>query len=160
MFRVEDLCALLPRGTISGIMNIEGPALRRWADNGPGRFVVKHVSHGGLGRAGIGLARIAGLLQGRQPVELSLSVLRYFFESYLEEIRETPEEAVFMLNRCPYGWKGEADMLLCDAVMQLERELVSGLGGVLVIEETIPRGAQKCRFRLCARPPQNPSRAP
>lgn len=146
--RVEDVITLLPRRSIAGIMSLEGPVLRRLADHGPGRFLIKHVSHGGLGRAGIRLARVAGLLQGRQPVELSLSVLRYFFESYLEVVRVIPEECVFLLNRCPYGWKEPSDRLLCDAVMQFERELVTGLGGSLVIEETIPQGAPKCRFRL------------
>ena len=146
--RIEDLCALLPRSTISGLMALEGPLLRRLANHGPGRFFVSHVSHGGLGRLGAGLARTARLLEGRSPVELALFVLWYFFEPFMEEVRVSDEEAVFFLNRCPYGWRTGEDAPLCDAVMQLERELVAGMGGTLIIEETIPEGAPKCRFTL------------
>ena len=146
--RIEDLCSLLPRGTISGLMALEGPLLRRFANHTLGRFFIRRVSHGGLGRLGAGLARTARLLEGRSPVELALFVLWYFFEPFMEEVRVSDEEAVFFLNRCPYGWRTGEDAPLCDAVMQLERELVAGMGGTLIIEETIPEGAPKCRFTL------------
>ena len=152
MVRVEDLCSLLPKQTLAGLMALEGPVLRKWADNGPGRFLLRHVTHGGLGRLSVGIARATGLLNGRRPVELSLSVLRYYFAPFLEEVHVTEEEAVFFLTRCPYGWCDGKDARLCDAVMQLERELVAGLGGELVIQETIPQGAPKCRFTLRTEP--------
>lgn len=148
MIRVEDLCSLLPRGTIAELMALEGPVLRKCADHGPGRFLIRNFTHGGVGRLSVGIARKTGLLKGRRPVELALSVLRYFFEPFLEEVLVTEEAAVFFLNQCPYGWRVRGDERLCNAVMQLERELVSGIGGELVIEETIPQGATKCRFTI------------
>ena len=148
MVRIEDLCTRVPRGTLTGIMALEGPLLRRLADHPPGRFLVRHVTHGGLGRVAIRAARAAGLLRGRNPIDLALFVLRHFFADLLEEERVTGEDAAFFLVRCPYGWRTPADAPLCDAVMQLERELVAGMGASLVIEETIPAGAPKCRFTL------------
>ncbi len=148
MVRIEDLCTRVPRGTLTRIMALEGPLLRRLADHRPGRFLVRHVTHGGLGRVAIRTARAAGLLEGRNPIEVALFVLRHFFADFLEEERVTGEEAAFFLVRCPYGWRTPADAPLCDAVMHLERELVAGMGALLVIEETIPTGARRCRFTL------------
>ena len=152
MLTIEEICSLWPKRTISTLMALEGPVLRRVADNRPGLFLVRRVSHGGLGRSSIRLARAAGLLEGRSPVELSMSVLRYFFEPFLEEVRVSESVALFFLTRCPYGWREGGDARLCDAVMELERELVAGLGGTLIIEETIPEGASKCRFLLKGNP--------
>jgi len=131
-------------------MALEGPLLKRFANHRPGRFFIRRFSHGGLGRIGVRLARAARLLEGRGTVELALFVLWYFFEPFMEELTVTEEEAIFFLNRCPYGWRTGKDAALCDAVMQLERELVAGIGGTLIIEETIPEGAPKCRFKLQA----------
>lgn len=145
---IEDLCTRLPRGTIARIMAAEGPVLKKCADHRIGYFIIRNVTHGGLARAGIRLARLAHLLEGRNPVEVSLFVLRYFFEPFLEEATVTDEEAHFFLTRCPYGWSTRDHLALCDAVMQLERDLVSGIGASLVIHETIPEGAPKCRFTI------------
>jgi hypothetical protein len=152
MLKVEDLCTTLPRGTIAGLMAIEGPVLKRLANHRIGYFMIRNFTHGGLARMGVRFARLAHLLQGCDPVELSLFVLRYFFEPFLEEVTVTDEEAVFFLTRCPYGWSTGDHVLLCDAVMQLERELVAGIGASLLIHETIPEGAPKCRFTLRAAP--------
>lgn len=149
--RAENIFSLFPPETISGILAVEGPILRRLADHRAGYWAIRRFTHGGLGRLGIRLARVTGLLDGRRPVELSLSLLRYFFAPYLEEERVEPQEAVFYLNRCPYGWRSGEDAALCDAVMELERQLATGIGATLIIEETIPRGAPKCRFRLTQR---------
>ncbi len=152
MNQVEYICTRFPRGTLSGIMAMEGPFLRRVANHRVGRLVVRHLTHGGLGRVAIRAARLTGLLEGRNPIELALFVLRYFFAGFLEEETVTDQEAVFYLSRCPYGWRTASDAPLCDAVMQLERELVAGMGASLTIEETIPGGAPKCRFTLRAAP--------
>ncbi len=101
-------------------MALEGPILRRWANNRIGRQLIKRVTHGGLGKVGVKLGRMSRLLDGRKPVELSMSILRYFFAPYLEEVRVDDDEAVFFLKRCPYGWHGDGDAPLCDAVMQLD----------------------------------------
>lgn len=146
--KVEDLCSLLPRSAIVRLMEAEGPALRTAANHKLGHLVLRRVTHGGFGRLGAWAARAAGLIEGRRPVELSLSVLRYFFEPLLEVAKVTEMEASFYLSRCPYGWRDAGDLPLCDAVMELERELVHGIGGRLVIEERIPAGARKCRFAL------------
>ena len=152
MISVEYLCSLMPRGIIAGIMAVEGPLLKVLADHRPGRFMIRRFTHGGLGRVCVRIARAGRLIEGRGPVELSMSVLRYFFEPFLEEVKVSEEEAVFYLKRCPYGWCTSEDAPLCDAVMELERELVAGIRGTLIIEETIPQGAPKCRFRLAERP--------
>ena len=47
---------------------------------------------------------------------------------YLAEEVVSDDEAVFYLCACPYGWRTEKDVPLCDAVMQLERELTRGVG--------------------------------
>ncbi len=148
MLRVERLFPLLPSDSIAGLMSLQGPALRRWANNRPGRYLIRNLTHGGLGRLSVKLGRSAGLLQRRRPVELAMAILRYYFAPYLEETEIGDDEAVFYLKRCPYGWRSGEDIPLCDAVMQLEREMVAGIGGHLIIEETIPSGAAKCRFRL------------
>ncbi len=133
-------------------MFLEGPILRLVADHRTGHFFLRHFSHGGLGQVLLSVARSLGLLKDRRPVELSLSVMRYFFEPFLEVEKEHREEAVIHLRSCPYGFGGKGDILLCDAVMQLERNLVDGIGGTLFIEETIPEGAPKCRFTIKAKP--------
>ena len=53
-----------------------------------------------------------------------------------------------VIERMRAAWRDGEDAKLCDAVMQLERELAKGLGATLVIEETIPEGAPRCRFSL------------
>ena len=156
MLKVEDFCTRLPRGTIAGIMAFEGPVLRRLANHRIGYFMVRHFTHGGLGRIAVLLARLAHLLEGRNPIDVSIFILRHFFEAFLEEARMTDEEAVFFLTRCPYGLRTQKDIQLCDAVMQLERELVTGIGASLIIEETIPKGAHKCRFTIRVAPQDQP----
>lgn len=145
---IEDIYRRFPRGTLDRIMKIEGPVLKAIADNRTGRFIVRKVTHGGLGRVGIQFARMTGLLEGRAPIALAMGMLRYFFEPILEEVSADESKAVFALTSCPYGWSPEGDEAICDAVMDLERELVSGMGATLVIEERIPQGAPKCRFTL------------
>jgi hypothetical protein len=145
---IEDLCSLLPRNAIARLMALQGPLLRLLADHPPGRLAIRHLTHGGLGRISARLAQAAGLLEGRNPVELAMNVMRYYFEPFLEEEQVDAEQARFFLTSCPYGWRTADDTALCDAVMQFERELVAGLGGTLIIEETIPGGAPKCRFTV------------
>ena len=146
--RTDDIIRLLPRSTISAIMQIEGPLLRRVANHSLGLFLIRKVTHGGLGRLAIGAANRTRLLEGLNPIRLSMGLLRHYFDPYLEEETVTEEEAVFYLKTCPYGWRDGKDAKLCDAVMQLERELAKGIGATLVIEETIPEGAPRCRFTL------------
>ena len=146
--RADDIIRLLPKRTISAIMQIEGPLLRRVANHSLGLSLIRNVTHGGLGRLAIGVARKTRLLEGLNPIKLSMWLLRHYFEPYLEEESVTDDEAVFYLKTCPYGWRDGEDAKLCDAVMQLERELAKGLGATLVIEETIPEGAPRCRFSL------------
>jgi hypothetical protein len=82
----------VPKSGIARLMAFEWPVLRRWANNGPGWFLIRRCSHGGFGRASIRIAKGSGLLKGRHPVEMSLSVLRYYFEPFLEEGKVTGEE--------------------------------------------------------------------
>ncbi len=145
---VEDFCALLPRNTIAHLMVLQGPIFRKIADHPPGRFLIRHVTHGGLGRVGILLARKARLLKKRNPIELTMNVLHYYFEPYMEEVEVGEDKAVFHLKSCPYGWQSPDDAPLCDAVMEFERQLADGLGIDFQIQETIPQGAPKCRFLL------------
>lgn len=143
----DQIIKLLPRNTIAAIMQVEGPLLRRFANNTLGLSVIRNVTHGGLGRLSIGIAQRTGMLRGVKPIKLAMALLRHYFAPYLEEESVTDDEAKFFLKTCPYGWS-EGDGELCDAVMQLERELATGIGATLVIEDTIPRGAAKCRFVL------------
>ena len=145
---VEDLCALLPRNTIAKVMVLQGPIFRKVADHRPGRYLIRHVTHGGLGRVGVMLARRARLLKRRNPIELAMNVLHYYFEPYMDDVEVNENKAVFHLKSCPYGWQSPEDGPLCDAVMEFERQLAAGLGIEFHIQETIPQGASKCRFLL------------
>lgn len=152
MVPVEALCRLLPRGSIARLMALEGPVLRSVVDHTAGHRFLRRVSHGGLGRLSAAVARSAGLLEGRDRLELCLFVLRYYFEPFLEDMEADRTCATFFLNRCPYGWAEPRDRLLCDAVMDFERRLCSGIGVTLHIEETLPQGAPRCRFSLHLNP--------
>ncbi len=139
---------MLPRGTIAKVMAFQGPVLKRCADHKMGYWVIRNITHGGVARFTLRAARRIGLLKGLSPIETVVFVMRYFFETHLELRALTDTEVHFCLLRCPYGWKGEGDVNLCDAVMQFERELAKGIGTMLVIEERIPDGAPACRFRV------------
>lgn len=146
--QVENFYRLLPRGSIYYCMALGGPVLKKIANHGPGHFFIRNVSHGALGRILAGSGRVTGLLKGRNSVGLTISTLRYFFKPVFEVEKVNKDEIIFFLTRCPYGFHTKEDALLCDAVMQFERNLVHGIGGTLIIEETIPKGASKCKFTV------------
>ena len=129
-------------------MIVEGPFLRTIANNPIGQLIARRITHGGLGRLGVTIGRKTGLLTRSRPIELAMFIMRRFFEPYLTEVHEREEDAVFFLSRCPYGFHLPSHVSICDAVMQFERELVSGIGAELVIEQTLPQGFSRCRFRL------------
>ena len=66
----------------------------------------------------------------------------------LEVIKDTksPDSFEFYVYECPYNYNREGQSGVCDAVMDMDRELFRKAGGELVIKEYISRGADKCRL--------------
>ncbi len=59
-----------------------------------------------------------------------------------------PEDGQFVLELpyCPYGFTGPEHARPCDTAMDMDRILMRRLGAELIIEETIPEGASRCRM--------------
>ena len=67
-----------------------------------------------------------------------------------EIIEETvgPDSFEFYVNGCPYGFKRPEQATACDAAMEMDRTLFNLLGAELIILESAPEGAQKCRMLM------------
>ncbi len=50
------------------------------------------------------------------------------------------------LPHCPYGFSEVDDVRPCGTAMDMDRTLLRRCGAELTIEETIPRGARRCRM--------------
>lgn len=62
----------------------------------------------------------------------------------------TREDGQFIMtvDSCPYGFERADEEGICDACMDLDRAYVQSMGARFEIEERIPDGAHKCRFRI------------
>jgi hypothetical protein len=54
----------------------------------------------------------------------------------------------FYVNGCPYGYKRPDQAKACDAAMEMDRKLFNLLGAELIVLESAPEGAQKCRMLM------------
>jgi len=57
-----------------------------------------------------------------------------------------PDGFEFFVDPCPYGFHREDQQGVCDAAMDLDRVIFRHLGAELIIRESIPGGAPKCRI--------------
>ncbi|MCU0822838.1 MAG: hypothetical protein MUC95_10285, partial [Spirochaetes bacterium] len=60
----------------------------------------------------------------------------------------TPDSFEFYVNECPYGYKKEYQFGVCDAAMDMDREMFRHIGGELIVKEYITKGAPKCRILM------------
>ncbi len=51
----------------------------------------------------------------------------------------------FFVDPCPYGYHREDQQGVCDAAMDMDRAMFEKIGAELIIKETIPCGAKKCK---------------
>ena len=142
MSKMERLLGPLPGDLLMRVQDRYGGLLRAVARSPYGCEVVR-LLHLGLGRLLAAAAGAAGLDEGLDAVDISRLMMEKFFSSIMEVERAGEGEWTFSFDRCPYGLEGEEDREICYAVMNLEHELVRGLGGALTILERIPEGASR-----------------
>ena len=58
---------------------------------------------------------------------------------------EEPDQFEFFVLECPYGFHRPDQQGVCDAAMDLDRTMFRLCGAELIVKETIPAGAPKCR---------------
>ena len=61
---------------------------------------------------------------------------------------EGPDSFEFYVGSCPYGFRRPDQEKACDAAMEMDRVLFKLIGADLIIQETAPRGASKCRMTM------------
>lgn len=68
----------------------------------------------------------------------------------LEVIDEsiTPDSFEFYVNECPYGYCREDQYEVCDAAMDMDREMFRHIGAELIVQDYITKGAPKCRILM------------
>jgi len=59
-----------------------------------------------------------------------------------------PDSFEFFVDACPYGFKHPDQEKACDAAMEMDRVLFKLIGADLIIQETAPKGAPKCRMKM------------
>jgi len=59
-----------------------------------------------------------------------------------------PDQFEFFILECPYGFHRLDQQGVCDAAMDMDRVMFRLCGGELRVEDTIPRGATKCRVTM------------
>jgi len=59
-----------------------------------------------------------------------------------------PDSFEFFVGSCPYGFKHPDQERACDAAMEMDRVLFKLIGADLIIKETAPKGAPKCRMLM------------
>jgi len=106
------------------------------------------VAHGFVGKRVARRMKQLGLDEDRGAVEISSEFIHRFFGDITEEENESPVEWTFEFSECPYGFREGRHSMMCRAAMKFEERVVEGLGGRLIIEERIPDGAARCRFRV------------
>ncbi len=147
MSKMEILLGPVPDDLLMNVMNRYGGLLKTLARSPHACDVVRLV-HLWLGKLTAAAAGVTGIYDGRDAVEISRLMMDKFFSSIMEVERAGEREWTFSFSKCPYGIEGEEDHELCHAVMNLEHEIVRGLGGTLDILERIPEGASRCRFTV------------
>jgi hypothetical protein len=55
---------------------------------------------------------------------------------------------VLELPHCPYGFTGKEHQRPCDTAMEMDRFMLRLCGADLTIDETIPKGAKRCRMTV------------
>ncbi|MBT4160933.1 MAG: hypothetical protein HOC70_08820 [Gammaproteobacteria bacterium] len=55
-------------------------------------------------------------------------------------------EFTLELSYCPYGFTSEGHKRACDTAMDMDRVLLRRCGAELIITDTIPEGASRCRM--------------
>ena len=63
-------------------------------------------------------------------------------------VKEAPDHLEFLVHECPYAYRHSGQQGVCDAVMDLDREVFKLCGAELTILETVVNGAEDCRVRL------------
>jgi hypothetical protein len=68
----------------------------------------------------------------------------------LELIKESikPSSFEFYVNECPYNFNRSDQQGVCDAAMDMDREMFRLIGGELIILESTVKGAPKCRILM------------
>jgi hypothetical protein len=116
----------------------------------PGRALIESMHHA-AGRASAALVKAAKLDEGAPATEIGREFVEKFFSEITSVVSEKDGEFEFTFESCPYGFSGADQSELCRAAMNFEEQFIENLGGSLVIEERIPDGAPKCRFRVVNR---------
>lgn len=146
MSKLENIYNVIPSEMLMKVMPMYGSLLNMAGSSEMGQKVIETV-HRMAGKTGAGLAKITGVTENRDAVELTREFLDKFFAD-ITEYEDDDNELVFSFSECPYGFCSDEQGELCRATMNLEEEAIAQLGGELYIEERIAEGAERCKFRV------------
>lgn len=146
MSKLESIYNVIPSEALMKVMPMYGSLLNMAGGSEVGQKVIETV-HKMAGKTAAGLAKMTGVTEDREAVEITREFLEKFFAD-ITEYEEDGEELAFSFSECPYGYCSEDQGDLCRATMNLEEEAIAQLGGELIIEERIAEGAERCKFRV------------
>ncbi len=86
-------------------------------------------------------------IEGIEKTLMDISRLSGFNLEIIEDTK-SPDSFEFYVYECPYNYIREDKSGVCDAVMDMDRELFRKVGGELTIQEYISRGADKCKLLM------------
>ncbi len=113
-----------------------GPKLVRYYNRGLGKFIFLAPGSGAERQESIEGVK-QNLIDMSKMMKLPI---------YMSDNDVGPDCFEFFVDPCPYGYHREDQQGVCDAAMDMDRTMFKNIGAELIIKESIPEGAPKCRI--------------